>query len=210
LIELSADPDEHVRDWATFGLGTQIDVDDGDVRAALVERLSDPFLDAREEAAVGLARRRDARAFEPVRELLEADEVSTVTVEAAGYLADERLLRPLLELGEWWEDDPELLRAAIDRCDPVARTRFEERLRRLVELVERDFDERVPGGRLDELRARPSSRELESELVVSWRDAGGLRRDVLLSVERVFARRDVRDDPERAARAVLDALALAA
>jgi HEAT repeat protein len=210
LIELSADPDEHVRDWATFGLGTQVDVDDGDVRAALVARLNDPFLDAREEAAVGLARRRDPRAFEPVRELLEADEVSTVTVEAAGYLADERLLRPLLELGEWWEDDPELLRAAIDRCDPVARTRFEERLRRLVELVERDFDARVPGGRLDELRARPSSRELESELIVSWRDAGGLRRDLLWSVERLFARGDVSGDPERAARAVLDALAPAA
>ena len=41
LIELSADPDEHVRDWATFGLGTELDVDDGDLRAALVERLSD-------------------------------------------------------------------------------------------------------------------------------------------------------------------------
>jgi HEAT repeat protein len=207
LIVLSADPDEHVRDWATFGVGSQIDVDDGDVRAALVDRLSDTFLDAREEAAVGLARRRDPRAFETVRELLEADEVSPVTVEAAGYLADERLLRPLIELGEWWEDDPTLLRAAIDRSDPVARTRFEERLRSLVQLVERDFDERVPGGRLDELTARPSFLELASELIVSWRDAGGLRRDALWSVERLFARSDVNDDPERAAAAVLAALA---
>ena len=207
LIALSADPDEHVRDWATFGLGTQVDVDDGDVRAALVDRLSDPFLDAREEAAVGLARRGDPRAFEPVRELLEADEVSSLTVEAAGYLADERLLRPLLELGEWWEDDPDLLRAAIDRCDPVARARFEERLRSLVELVERDFDERVPGGRLEELTAQPSRRELASDLTVIWRDAGGLRRDARWSVEQLFARRDVSDDPERAAAAVLAELA---
>jgi hypothetical protein len=209
LMALSADPDEHVRDWATFGLGTQVDVDDGDVRAALADRLSDPFLDAREEAAVGLARRGDPRAFEPVRELLEADEVSSLTVEAAGYLADERLLRPLLELGEWWEDDPDLLRAAIDRCDPVARARFEERLRSLAELVEQDFDERVPGGRLDELTAQPSRRELTSELRVIWRDAGGLRRDHLWSVERLFARSDVHDDPERAATAVLDGLASA-
>ena len=199
-----------MRDWATFGLGTELEVDDRDVRAALVDRLSDTFLDAREEAAVGLARRGDARAFETVRELLEADEVSSLTVEAAGYLADERLLRPLLELGEWWEDDPDLLRAAIHRCDPVARARFEERLRSLVELVERDFDERVPGGRLEALSAQPSRRELTSDLTLIWRDVGGRRRDASWAVEQLFARRDVSDDPERAAGAVLDALASAA
>jgi HEAT repeat protein len=207
LIALSADPDKHVRDWATFGLGSELEVDDGDVRAALADRLSDPLLDAREEAAVGLARRGDVRAFEPVRELLDADEVSSLTVEAAGYLADERLLRPLLELGEWWEDDPELLRAAIDRSDPVARTRFEERLRSLVELLERDFDERVPGGRLERLTAARSRRELASHLTVSWRDAAGLRRDASWGVEQLFARRAVEADPERAAAVVLAELA---
>ena len=211
LIELSADPDEHVRDWATFGLGTQLDVDDGDLRAALVDRLSDPFLDAREEAAVGLARRRDPRAFEPVRELLEAEEVSALTVEAAGYLADERLLRPLLELGEWWEDDPELLRAAIDRCDPVARTRFEERLRRLVELVERDFGARVPGGRLEELSARRSSRELaeRAHRELAGRRGTPPRRPLERRADVRAARRERRSRNEPRA-AVLDALAAAA
>ena len=128
-IRLSADPDDAVRDWATFGLGTRLDADDGDVRAALLDRLSDGYLDVREEAAVGLARRGDPRAFEPVRALLDADEVSTLTVEAAGYLADERLLRPLLELGEWWEDDSDLLTLAIASCDPAARERLDERMR---------------------------------------------------------------------------------
>jgi HEAT repeat protein len=207
LIALSADPDEHVRDWATFGLGTEIDVDDADVRAALVDRLNDTFLDAREEAAVAVARRGDVRAFDTVRELLEADEVSSLTVEAAGYLADERLLRPLLELGEWWENDSELLRAAIDRCDPVARTRFEARLLALVERVERDFDGRVPGARLEDLTAERSSRELTSNLTAIWRDAAGLRREATWPVERIFARRDVEGDPEAAATIVLAELA---
>jgi hypothetical protein len=207
LIALSADPDEHVRDWATFGLGSELDVDDADVRAALVDRLSDTFLDAREEAAVGVARRGDPRALETVRALLDADEVSSLTVEAAGFLADERLLRSLLELGEWWEDDSALLRAAIDRCDPVARARFEARLQAVVELVERHFDERLPGALLEHLTTERSSRELATNLEAVWRDAMGVRRDASWPVERLFARRDVDGNPERAATVVLAGLA---
>src|ERR1017187_3272514 len=41
LIELTKDAASHVRDWATFGLGTLVDVDTTDVRDALMERLSD-------------------------------------------------------------------------------------------------------------------------------------------------------------------------
>lgn len=39
LIELTEDADEHVRDWATFGLGHG-DVDNVEVRDALLSRLS--------------------------------------------------------------------------------------------------------------------------------------------------------------------------
>jgi HEAT repeat protein len=118
LIVLTRDDDDDVRDWATFGIGSHVGADRDDIREALAGRLEDSYLDVREEAALGLARRGDARAFEPVRVLLEADEVSALTVEAAGFLADERLLRPLVELGEWWEDDSDLLRLAIARCTP--------------------------------------------------------------------------------------------
>jgi hypothetical protein len=206
LIRLSDDADDAVRDWATFGLGTHIDADEEAIRTALAERLEDSLLDVREEASVGLARRGDPRAFEPVRALLEADEVSALTVEAAGYLADERLLRPLLELGEWWEDDSDLLKLAIAHCDPVARARFEERTHLLVEAIARGFEESVPGTTLDGVEASRSSRELGTNLRVRWTGADGSRRDATWAIEQLFARPGVRDDPARAAGAVLSLL----
>jgi HEAT repeats len=203
LIRLSNDHDDAVRDWATFGLGTQIAADDEHIRGALVARLDDAFLDVREEAVVGLARRRDSRAFEPVRTLLASDEVSAQTVEASGYLADERLLRPLLELGEWWEDDSDVLRLAIARCDPVARERFDERTRELLELIERGFEESAAARTLERVRAERSSHDLTSDLIVRITDASGAGREQTWSIEDLFARPEVRDDPARAAAAVL-------
>jgi HEAT repeat protein len=62
LILLSADEDAHVRDWATFGLGAQTDVDTPEVRHALAARLDDEDEDTRAEAFSGLSRRGDPRA----------------------------------------------------------------------------------------------------------------------------------------------------
>jgi hypothetical protein len=64
LISLSADPDPAVRDWATFSLGVQIDRDTPELREAFAARLSDPDLDTREEAILGLTVRGDERALE--------------------------------------------------------------------------------------------------------------------------------------------------
>jgi HEAT repeat protein len=60
---LAQDTDEHVRDWATFGLGVLGQVDSPEIREALVTRLSDTNLDVREEALVGLAKRKDRKAI---------------------------------------------------------------------------------------------------------------------------------------------------
>ena len=72
LIELTRDPDAHVRDWATFALGSQVDVDTPELRDALVGRLSDEDDDTRAESMVGLARRGDRRVVTTLRRELES------------------------------------------------------------------------------------------------------------------------------------------
>ena len=92
LISLSADPDDDVRNWACFGLGTQLDdVDAPVVREALAARLTDRHGDARREAIMGLARRRDPRVLRAVRAALASDDVWLVEVEAAAALGDPAL-----------------------------------------------------------------------------------------------------------------------
>jgi HEAT repeat protein len=61
LIVLSRDPFDEVRDWATFGLGRQLNVDTPEIRATLLARVDDPHAKARDEGVCGLARRRDRR-----------------------------------------------------------------------------------------------------------------------------------------------------
>jgi HEAT repeat protein len=62
LIKLSKDQDHEVRNWATFGLGSMIDIDTAEIREALFARITDSNDDARGEALVGLSRRKDPRA----------------------------------------------------------------------------------------------------------------------------------------------------
>ena len=60
LIELSADPEPAIRDWATFALGTLATRDSPELRDALVARLGDAEAEVRIEAVLraGAARRR--------------------------------------------------------------------------------------------------------------------------------------------------------
>jgi HEAT repeat protein len=119
LIGLSKDSDAHVRDWATFGLGTQIDVDTPEICDALAERLTDPDFDTRHEAFVGLARRRDQRVVAALAKELNADTVGTLAVEAAEMIRAPALQPQLIEMREWWDVDPELLERAIAACSQV-------------------------------------------------------------------------------------------
>jgi HEAT repeat protein len=130
LVELSADPDEDVRDWATFGLGAQIERDDPQVREALAARLDDPHDDTRSEAIAGLSVRGDARAISPLlRELdgrAELEDLGHVEGESLLDLAlhtrDERLCRLVEALASAWlaqkpgERMPEELEAALAAC----------------------------------------------------------------------------------------------
>ena len=54
VIELTADVDDSIRDWATFAIGTQCDVDGPEIREALGRRLVDADEEIRGEAMVGL------------------------------------------------------------------------------------------------------------------------------------------------------------
>lgn len=124
LIELSTDPDADVRDWATFGLGTQIGADTPAIRAALFARLTDDDGDTRGEAMVGLARRHDQRVIEPLLNDLEAGWSGSLLMEAAAEIADTRLYAILLQRREEWIDDKENwlykeLEEAIARCQPA-------------------------------------------------------------------------------------------
>ena len=97
LIRLSQDLAARVRDWATFCLGTQTDVDTPALRRALLQRVADRHSETRGEALVGLARRNDARIL-PVLEPSLARSPSWLELEAAARLGDPRLLPRLLKL----------------------------------------------------------------------------------------------------------------
>ena len=76
LIALMDDADDNVRDWATFGLGTQHDEDSPEIREALRNRLNDACEEARDEALWGLARRKDRGGLQSLLDRLETDHSS--------------------------------------------------------------------------------------------------------------------------------------
>ncbi|MBK8813954.1 MAG: HEAT repeat domain-containing protein [Acidobacteria bacterium] len=120
LIELSADPDVDVRNWATFGLGSMTALDSSAIRDALFARISElgseTHDETRGEALVGLALRRDPRVLEPLIEELRSGEVGTLAIEAAAELGDPRICAPLRSIETWWDIDRELLHTALENC----------------------------------------------------------------------------------------------
>jgi HEAT repeat protein len=116
LIELTRDRDVEVRDWATFGIGTQCEADTPAIRDALADRLADSDDVTRCEALVGLARRRDPRALTGLQKELARESVDTLALEAAAFLGDP-LLRPrLVALRGRRDVDREFLDDAIRAC----------------------------------------------------------------------------------------------
>ena len=61
LVKLTADPDEEIRNWSTFGLGTLVSFDTPEIREALKARLNESESEIRGEALIGLANRRDPK-----------------------------------------------------------------------------------------------------------------------------------------------------
>jgi methionyl-tRNA formyltransferase len=128
LIELSADPDPAIRDWATFALGALAPQDSPALREALAARLEDPDPEARIEAVHGLALREDARAVESALALLAAGEpggslwtrhaLEEAAIRLAAMTGDPRFAPYLPALDDGWrgttlERD---LERALERC----------------------------------------------------------------------------------------------
>lgn len=94
LILLSKDKDSDIRDWATFGIGSQTELDNQEIRQALWERISDSDKDTRDEAIAGLAKRKDPRIKEVLKtELDRADNLSSLTLEAIEELDDKDFIK---------------------------------------------------------------------------------------------------------------------
>jgi len=95
LLDLMSDVSPKVRDWATFGVGSQLDIDGQVVRDALAKALFDEDEHTRLEAVMGLARRRDHRARPAVLAALDQDEVPDEIFEAAAYVASPEIFMAL-------------------------------------------------------------------------------------------------------------------
>ncbi len=116
LIELSNDDSADVRNWATFALGRQTDIDTEPLRMALCQRLADSNLTTRREATHGLAQRNDERAVVPLMDFLKVDQVTNDDIKAAANLGKPELLPALYALEGCDYADPVALSIAIKAC----------------------------------------------------------------------------------------------
>jgi HEAT repeat protein len=95
LLMLMRDGDTSVRDRATFAVGSLSDHDTPRIRAALAERLRDEDRAVANEAALGLARRRDARAIPYIASAVESSDGEIE--EAADEITSPDMLTELLK-----------------------------------------------------------------------------------------------------------------
>jgi HEAT repeat protein len=100
LLLLMDDADDDVRDWATFGLGVQGDLDCDEIREALFRRISDSNEDVREEAMVGLSKRKDLRVLPSLIVELQQPTMTDRIIDAACELLDMQQHRK-----DWRGDD---------------------------------------------------------------------------------------------------------
>ncbi len=115
LLTLMRDGDTSVRDRATFAVGSLSDHDTPRIRAALAERLRDDDRAVANEAALGLARRRDARAIPYIADAVGSADTETEIEEAADEITSPDMLTELLKARDA-VGDAMGLKTLIARC----------------------------------------------------------------------------------------------
>lgn len=113
LLTLMRDGDTSVRDRATFAVGSLSDHDTPRIRAALAERLRDEDRAVANEAALGLARRHDARAILYIADAVGSSD--TEIEEAADEITSPDMLTELLKARDA-AGDAMGLKTLIARC----------------------------------------------------------------------------------------------
>ena len=118
LIKLTGDAVDYIRDWATFGIGTQCHRNNKSIREALWNRINDKHQEAKYEAIVGLAIRKDPRIIEVIARELQTKEYDSLLFDAIIAINDKQFL-PVLELhlNESSADDtinPDWIRSLIE------------------------------------------------------------------------------------------------
>lgn len=113
LLTLMRDGDTSVRDRATFAVGSLSDHDTPRIRAALAERLRDDDRAVANEAALGLARRHDARAIPYIADAVGSAEAEIE--EAADEITSPEMLTELLKARDA-AGDAMGLKTLIARC----------------------------------------------------------------------------------------------
>lgn len=130
LIKLSSDKLSQVRSWATFGLGTLINRNSKGIREALWKRVSDKHQETKYEAMVGLAKRKDKRINDFIRQEMIGGAFGSLLFEAILETKDKKFL-PLLNqhltaihdqegINPAWEQD---LRDCIDELAKLKDTK---------------------------------------------------------------------------------------
>jgi len=122
LINLSEDKVISVRNWATFGIGTQIEIDTLEIREALWNRIDDKDEETRFEAIVGLALRKDSRVRKIIERELIGGEFGVLLFDAIEELNDPFFLPNLNQLLFESKADDEVNSVWLDRLERAINT----------------------------------------------------------------------------------------
>lgn len=97
MMKLSQDKSPKIQDWATFGLGTQIKIDNVEIRDVLYKNCFSKDNQTRQEAIKGLANRKDERVKDIILKELNSQNFSLLIFDTLMNIEDGDLFLPQLE-----------------------------------------------------------------------------------------------------------------